>query len=352
MGCFDDFYFLAGHTVAVARDDHALYRDIPVSLDGRRHRTRRLARSDNDCFAFWRRREMCRHTIVRQSRRRVLIEHITEAVAAYGRFTPFGLSPKAPSPGGRRFDQSRNSHRFPARAPWPSDPRPCRRSRPHDVEKLLRRCRVGQGDAQRPRALKARLNPSGAVRSEARIEGALDHPLAVHFQNLRGGKAAHQRFAHLGRIGAGLGGEQQRFGHGLDVQRDDDLIGDLGVCPSPLPPTSVMFLPISLEQRLDLLERAFAAAHHDRQCRVFRADLAAGNRRIEILAAELVDLLGESLRLDRRDRAHVDHESCRAQPFGAMPSAPNKTYSTSGVSGTMVMMMSAFCATSLAPLFH
>ena len=32
----------------------------------------------------------------------------------------------------------------------------------------------------------------------------------------------------------------------------------------------------------------------------------------------------------------------------ATPLAPNSTFSTSGVSGTMVMMNSAFCATSLA----
>ena len=40
-----------------------------------------------------------------------------------------------------------------------------------------------------------------------------------------------------------LGREQQRFAHRFDVERDDDLIGDLEVWPSPLPPTSVMFYP-------------------------------------------------------------------------------------------------------------
>jgi hypothetical protein len=64
--------------------------------------------------------------------------------------------------------------------------------------------------------------------AEARVEGALDHALAVHFEDARGGEAAHQRLPHLGRIGAGLGGEEQRFGDRLDGQRDDDLVGDLG----------------------------------------------------------------------------------------------------------------------------
>ena len=35
-------------------------------------------------------------------------------------------------------------------------------------------------------------------------------------------------FAHLGRIGAVAGGEQQGLGDRLDVQRDDDLVGHLG----------------------------------------------------------------------------------------------------------------------------
>ena len=84
MGRFDDLNILARHFVAVARDDHALYRDIPVSLDGRRHRARGLARSDNHGSAFWRRRKMFRNTAVRQSRRRGRIEHITEQFAMVG----------------------------------------------------------------------------------------------------------------------------------------------------------------------------------------------------------------------------------------------------------------------------
>jgi hypothetical protein len=38
---------------------------------------------------------------------------------------------------------------------------------------------------------------------------------------------AHQRLADLGRIGAAPGSEQQRLSDRLDVQRDDDLVGDL-----------------------------------------------------------------------------------------------------------------------------
>ena len=56
--------------------------------------------------------------------------------------------------------------------------------------------------------------------------------------------------------------------------------------------------------------------NHDRQCRRFRANLAAGYRRIEIIAAKLVDLLGEDLGFDRGDRTHVDHDLALRKPFG------------------------------------
>ena len=63
--------------------------------------------------------------------------------------------------------------------------------------------------------------------AEARIESALDHALAVHFEHPRRGESTHQRLAHLAGIDAGLGCEQQCFGHRFDVERDDDLVADL-----------------------------------------------------------------------------------------------------------------------------
>ena len=47
--------------------------------------------------------------------------------------------------------------------------------------------------------------------AEARIERALHHSLAVHFEDSRRCEAAHQRLADLRRIGAGLAGEDQRL---------------------------------------------------------------------------------------------------------------------------------------------
>ncbi len=91
---------------------------------------------------------------------------------------------------------------------------------------------------------KARAEDSARFRSfwcssmpEARIEIALHHALAMHFQDAGSRKATHQRLAHLGRIGAGLGGEQQRLAHRLDGQATMIWLATLVVWPSPLPPT-------------------------------------------------------------------------------------------------------------------
>ena len=58
-------------------------------------------------------------------------------------------------------------------------------------------------------------------------ESALQHPLGMDFQHAGRREPAHQRFPHLRGIGAGFGREDQRLADGLDVQGDDDLIGDL-----------------------------------------------------------------------------------------------------------------------------
>ena len=96
------------------------------------------------------------------------------------------------------------------------------------IEQLLRRRGVAAGHAERARALQREVQVLLVqLDAEARVEGALDHALAVHFEDARGGEAAHQRLAHLGRVGAGLRREHQRLADRLDVQRDDDLVGDL-----------------------------------------------------------------------------------------------------------------------------
>ncbi len=81
----------------------------------------------------------------------------------------------------------------------------------------------------------------------------------------RGGEAAHQRLAHLAGIGAGPGGEQQRLGHRLDVQGDDDLVGDLGGLAVAVAAHERDVLAHQLEQRLDARRMPPGAADHDGQ---------------------------------------------------------------------------------------
>src|SRR3546814_19296211 len=63
------------------------------------------------------------------------------------------------------------------------------------------------------------------------------------------------------------------------------------------------------KDRFCLFEGGLGAADHDGERGRLGADLAAGDRRVEVVAAELIDLLGEDFGLDRRDReigrAHV-----------------------------------------------
>ena len=144
--------------------------------------------------------------------------------------------------------------------------------------------------------------------AEAGLEVALHHALAVHLEDLRVREAAHERLAHARRVGARLRREEQRLAHGLDGRRDDDLVRDLARLPVAVAAHERDVLAHELEERLDRRERHLAAAHHDRQRRALGADLAARHGRVEVLAAELVDALGELLGLAGRDRRHVDDD--------------------------------------------
>jgi hypothetical protein len=53
----------------------------------------------------------------------------------------------------------------------------------------------------------------------------------VQLQDAAVGEAAGDGLAHLGHVGAALGAQQQRFGHGADGDADDHLVGQLGELP-------------------------------------------------------------------------------------------------------------------------
>src|SRR5579885_2714139 len=62
------------------------------------------------------------------------------------------------------------------------------------VEELLRRRRIRQGQAQRLRPFEGEVQILlMQLDAEAGLEIALDHALAMDFENARGGEAAHQR---------------------------------------------------------------------------------------------------------------------------------------------------------------
>ena len=126
------------------------------------------------------------------------------------------------------------------------------------VEQLLGGGGVGQAHLQALADCRARLRSFWC--SSIRKPGSkvrVDHPLAVDLKNSGTGEPAHQRLAHLRRIGAGLGGEQQRLGHRLDGERHDDLVGNLGGLTVAVAADQRDVLAHQLEQRLDLLERRF-----------------------------------------------------------------------------------------------
>src|SRR5277367_6037548 len=187
------------------------------------------------------------------------------------------------------------------------------------VEQFLR----GRGVRQRdPHAL-------GALQGEVQIllvqfdpeagrEGPLDHALTMDFENPRRRKPAHQGLANLCRVGAHLGGEYQRLRYRLDVERDDDLVGDLRRLPVPVAADEGDVLTHLFEYGLHSVKYFLRAADHDREAPRLGADLAARNGRIEIVVAGLVDPTREFLGRDRRDRTHVDDDFpwCGAETLG------------------------------------
>ncbi len=209
---------LAGRAVAVAGDDQAGQLARPVPLERQPHRRRRLAGPDHDGPTRAAAAGRCAgSTTSGIGRRDGGVEQCAQEAPAAPRVQPsatgwFAISSSALT-----------------MAEW-SQPLP-----PLAAQALNSSMAV---------AVLGRLTPSARAPASARlrsfwcssirkpgIEGALDHALAMHLEDARAGEAAHQRLAHLGRVGAGLGREHQRLGHRLDVQRHDDLVGDLGGLP-------------------------------------------------------------------------------------------------------------------------
>src|SRR6202042_2783814 len=187
---------------------------------------------------------------------------------------------------------------------------PCRAAcGDRSVEQLLTSGGVWQADAERTRALQCEVQVLLMQRdAETGLEIALDHAFAVHLKDAGRSESSHQRLPHTGRIGASLGSENERLADSLDRQGDDDLVRDLGRLSVAIAADKRDILAHEREDRLDLLEGRLGPPDHDRETRRLGAALAPGNRRVEIFAAQFVDLLGEVLGRDWGDRAHIDND--------------------------------------------
>ena len=137
--------------------------------------------------------------------------------------------------------------------------------------------------------------------AKARCKLALDHALAMHLQNARRGKAAHQRLTHPRRVGTGLAGKGQRLADRSNVQCNDDLVRHLADLARAHVAHQGDVLAHQRKQRLHAIERGLRAADHDGQAGRLGADLAAGHRRVQVVAAQGLDALGKAARSDGVD---------------------------------------------------
>lgn len=100
--------------------------------------------------------------------------------------------------------------------------------------------------------------------AKARIEGALNHPLAMNFKDARCGETAHQRLPHFGRIGTGLRRKHQRLRHRCNVECHNDLIGHFAGLTVAVAADQCDVFAQQIEQRFDVVKRRLRAANHGR----------------------------------------------------------------------------------------
>jgi hypothetical protein len=122
--------------------------------------------------------------------------------------------------------------------------------------------------------------------------------VSYHSQAILSTKALDE-FARIKMRDATADAIHKSFPDRLDGKRHDDLVGDLaGLAVAGLAHARDV-LAHQREQRSHLLEQGRAPTHHDGERGRLGADLAAGNRRIEIIAAKRSD----SRRILQSDRS-------------------------------------------------
>ncbi len=146
---------------------------------------------------------------------------------------------------------------------------------------------------------------------EARLEIAVEHALAMVFENARISKAAEQRLAHLAGIDAVLVGEGEGLGHRQHAHAGHDLVGGLGHLPGTGGANMHDVLAHARKGRLRPRKTALAAAGHDRQGAGNGADFAAGDRSINKIDAGCRQFLADPACRRRRNGAHIDGHQAR-----------------------------------------
>ena len=145
------------------------------------------------------------------------------------------------------------------------------------------------------------------VHPEAGREVVLQEVAPAQLHDAVRRQAAAEHVENPFRVHAGLGAEHQRLGHGLDGQRDHDLVARLHGLPGARS-AHVHDRPTHrLEDRACALEVVLVAADHDRQRSLARTHVAPAHGRVEAGHATR----GELDRHGRMDRGHVDPQPWR-----------------------------------------
>ncbi len=151
---------------------------------------------------------------------------------------------------------------------------------------------------------------------EARHEIAVQHALAVDFQDAAVGRAAQQGLAHVAGIDALAGREFQGFRDPQQGGGNGDLVAGLGHLAGAAAADVDDTVAKHLEQWQHPPVCRLGTPHHDRQGAGLGARLAAGHRRVQQVDAAPRESRGEIAGRGGRGGAHVDHHRVLRQALG------------------------------------
>ena len=117
------------------------------------------------------------------------------------------------------------------------------------------------------------------------------------------------------RVSTGLGGEEERFGNGLNVEGNGNLVGYLAGLAVPVGAEVDDIFAHKLKVGLNLLEEFFRPADHDGEGGFFGTDLASGNGGIKHSDTHIAEFFGEFFGGDGGYGAHIDDDGARFNAF-------------------------------------